>query len=85
MVSLAWEARAAVAEPAPSLPPMGMQAERVIENALPRARQGKKAPKRLAPMAGICLAVEGALDLLGLHHADTGALLAELRALALVR
>lgn len=36
-------------------------------------------------MAGICLALEGALELLGLRHADTGAVLAELRALALVR
>ena len=84
-MSLAWEAPPAVAEPAPLLPPMGMQAEKVIKIASPHARQGKKAPNRLATMAGICMALEGALELLGLHTADTGALLAELCALALVR
>ena len=47
--------------------------------------QGRKAPGRLEAIAGICAAAESALDLLGLQHGAPEDLLAELRALALVR
>lgn len=47
--------------------------------------QGRKAPGRLEAIAGICAAAESALDLLGLQHGAPEELLAELRALALVR
>lgn len=47
--------------------------------------QGRKAPGRLEAIAGICAAAESALNLLGLQHGAPDVLLAELRALALVR
>ncbi|KAK9821794.1 hypothetical protein WJX81_005729 [Elliptochloris bilobata] len=54
-------------------------------NDLLHTKKGKKAPNRLATIAGVCVAVKGALDLLGLQHVAPQALLAELRMLALVR
>jgi len=54
-------------------------------NGVSASLQGRTAPDRLQAIAGLRGAMAGALDLLGLQRDAPGVLLAELRALALVR